>query len=55
MPRQSRRLSKSKVYHAMIRGNEGKKIFLDDDDRTRFIETLRDKNKENYSRYMPIA
>jgi len=47
MPRQSRRLSKSKVYHVMIRGNEGKKIFLDDDDRTRFIETLRDKNKEN--------
>jgi REP element-mobilizing transposase RayT len=31
----------------MTRGNEGKKIFLDDDDRIRFIEILKDKNKEN--------
>lgn len=46
MPRQMRKLSKSRVYHVIIRGNERKKIFLDDDDRTRFIDTLWDKKKE---------
>lgn len=33
MPRVRRQLSKSKVYHVMVRGNERKKIFLDDADR----------------------
>ena len=31
----------------MLRGNEQKKIFLCDEDRKRFIETLREKGKEN--------
>lgn len=55
MPRQMRRQSKSKIYHVMIRGNERKNIFLDDEDRTRFINTLikvaglssREKNSNN--------
>lgn len=46
MPRVSRKLSRSKVYHVMIRGNERKKIFIDDEDRERFIGTIREKNKE---------
>lgn len=46
MPRQTRELSKSKVYHIMIRGNEKKDIFLDNEDRGKFISTLYDKNNE---------
>ncbi|NPV72564.1 MAG: transposase [Pelotomaculum sp.] len=46
MPRQIRRPSKSKVYHIMIRGNEKKKIFQDDDDRTKFIDILWNKQEE---------
>ncbi len=46
MPREGRRLSESKIYHIMIRGNERKYIFLDDEDKKRFIEILNEKNKE---------
>lgn len=46
MPRQMRKLSQSKIYHVMIRGNEKKDIFLDDEDRERFLYTIREKNKE---------
>lgn len=46
MPRQSRKLSKSKTYHVMIRGNERKPIFIDEEDRFRFIQTLCEKNKK---------
>jgi putative transposase len=46
MPRQMRKLSESKIYHVMIRGNEKKDIFLDDEDRARFLFTIREKNKE---------
>lgn len=45
MPRQSRILSKSKTYHVMIRGNERKSIFIDEEDKFRFIQTLCEKNK----------
>ncbi|MFT9497995.1 transposase, partial [Anaerosolibacter sp.] len=41
MPRYARRQSASKVYHVMIRGNERKEIFHDDEDRIRFLDTLR--------------
>jgi putative transposase len=46
MPRSGRRLSASKTYHVMVRGNERKEIFLDDDDRAWFISTLAEKNRE---------
>ncbi|MBP2661400.1 MAG: transposase like protein, partial [Firmicutes bacterium] len=46
MPRQGRQLSESKIYHVMIRGNARKNIFLDDEDKNRFIEILSEKNKE---------
>jgi putative transposase len=46
MPRQGRQLSKSKIYHVMIRGNERKNIFHDDEDKKGFIDILSEKNKD---------
>jgi len=52
MPRQSRKISSSKIYHVMIRGNERKDIFHDNEDKTKFIEILFSKNNDNqYSIY----
>ncbi len=45
MPRQQRNKSKSGYYHIMIRGNERKNIFLDEQDKSRFVEILNDKKK----------
>ena len=52
MPRYARTQSKSGVYHIMLRGNERKDIFYDDEDRVRFLGTL-NKMKEdgNYHIY----
>lgn len=46
MPRQSRKPSSSQIYHVMVRGNEKKDIFLDDVDRARFLDILRNKKRE---------
>ncbi len=46
MPRQARAYSDTGIYHIMIRGNEKKKIFLDDEDRRYFIGVLFDKLNE---------
>lgn len=46
MPRQGRQLSESKIYHVMIRGNEKKNIFLEDEDKKRFIEIVNEKNEK---------
>ncbi len=49
MPRQRRMLGESKTYHIMIRGNERKNLFIDNEDRVRLLDTLYEKNKEqNY-------
>lgn len=47
MPRVGRELSKTGIYHVMLRGNERRNIFMDDEDRMRFIDTLYKKSKEN--------
>gem|GEM_PF-1528208 len=47
MPRQIRVLSKTNIYHVMLRGNERKNIFIDDEDRLRFINILKIKAKES--------
>ncbi|MCX7748841.1 MAG: transposase [Clostridia bacterium] len=47
MPRQGRVLSKTGVYHLMVRGNEKRDIFLNDEDRLRFIDTLDEKKKDH--------
>lgn len=49
MPRQLRTYSDTGIYHVMIRGNEKKKIFLDDEDRSRFINSLFEKAFEENS------
>ncbi len=52
MPRYHRQQSPSKIYHVMLRGNEGKNIFVDDEDKARFLDTLkRMKEKDNYYLY----
>ena len=52
MPRRARRLSESRVYHVIIRGNERQKIFKHVEDKKRFIETLRLKRKELHYEYL---
>ncbi|SKC40454.1 REP-associated tyrosine transposase [Maledivibacter halophilus] len=47
MVRKRRELSSTGIYHIMIRGNEKRNIFLDDDDREKFINILFDKKKDN--------
>ncbi len=47
MSRQNRRLSSSHIYHIMFRGNSGRDIFLDDEDRKRFLYILTNKKKDN--------
>jgi putative transposase len=52
MPRHARVLSKTQVYHIMLRGNELKNIFYDDDDKDRFVNTLfLKKESDRYSLY----
>ena len=52
MPRESRKRSESKIYHVMIRGNERRQIFLDDDDKIRFIDIVKEKKQnQNYAIY----
>ena len=46
MPRQARIFSDTGVYHIMMRGNDKGRIFLDDDDRRRFIFKLFEKASE---------
>ncbi|GAB6179251.1 hypothetical protein JCM14036_05700 [Desulfotomaculum defluvii] len=52
MPRYSRQKSESSIYHIMVRGNEKKRIFLDDQDRKKFLGILeRTKYISNYGIY----
>jgi len=46
MPRKPRQLSNSGIYHVMIRGNEKRNIFQDDEDRNKFLYILKMKNEE---------
>lgn len=49
MPRTARLQSNSGIYHIMIRGNEKKDIFFDEEDRARFLDTLfKMKADDNY-------
>lgn len=49
MPRQAREKGEFSTYHVIQRGNERKNIFLSDDDKLRFLETLaRMKAKYNF-------
>jgi REP element-mobilizing transposase RayT len=53
MPRYARKRSSSKVYHVMLRGINRMPIFLDNDDRNRFLETIsRMKKEREYEIYV---
>ena len=43
MARLQRKYSNTGYYHIMLRGNERKKVFLDDEDRLKFIEIIHKK------------
>ncbi len=43
MPRYSRTLSKTQIYHVMLRGNNREKIFIDNEDKDRIINILYEK------------
>lgn len=47
MPRTQREKSRSGYYHVMIRGNERKNIFNDEDDKLFFLETVKEKMQGN--------
>ena len=47
MPRNARQVSKTHIYHVMLRGNERKNIFLEVEDKVRLIETLYHKKQNN--------
>ena len=52
MPRESRKRSESGVYHIMLRGINKQRIFEDDEDYRRFLETLVKYREEcGYSLY----
>ena len=47
MSKQRRKLSSSQIYHVMLRGNSGRDIFIDDEDKHRFLNILTNKKKDN--------
>ena len=52
MPRKARKLSSTNIYHVMIRGNRKQDIFLEDEDRLKFIKILKKvKQKGEYELY----
>jgi putative transposase len=52
MSRRAREKSISLMYHVMIRGNERREIFIDDEDRFRFVETMkRYKSEKKFEMY----
>jgi putative transposase len=46
MSRNQRRLSKTGIYHVMLRGNEKKNVFIDDEDKIKIIEVIENKKRE---------
>ncbi|MCX7708241.1 MAG: transposase [Clostridia bacterium] len=46
MPRYPRADSKTGIYHVMLRGNERKNIFIDEEDKDRFVETMLEKKRD---------
>lgn len=47
MPRNARVLSKTGIYHVMLRGNERKDIFCDEEDKTKFLDLLYAKKEDD--------
>ena len=52
MPRVARKISKTKVYHIILRGNDRQDIFFDEQDYKKFIkEIIRTKEKYKFDLY----
>ena len=47
MPRIARSKHENAIYHIMSRGNNRERIFFNDDDKSRYLETLK-RYKEKY-------
>jgi len=47
MPRQSRKLSKTGIYHVMLRGNERKSLFPEEEDYRKFLQVLTHKKRDD--------
>jgi len=47
MPRQRRKLSKTGTYHIMLRGNERKSIFPEEEDYRKFLQILANKKRDD--------
>jgi putative transposase len=45
LARQARSKSELGIYHVMLRGNERKSIFLDEEDKNRFVEIMLQKRE----------
>lgn len=46
MPRQKREFSPTHIYHVMVRGNTGRDIFIDDEDRQKLLKVINNKKRE---------
>ena len=52
MPRYARKRSSTGIYHVMLKGIDGRDIFLDDEDKEKFIENmLKARDKGNFELY----
>ena len=47
MPRQRRKLSKTGIYHVMLRGNERKSLFPKEEDYRKFLQILTNKKRDD--------
>ena len=47
MPRKARKLSKTGIYHVLLRGINQQQIFQDDEDNLKFLEILKECSKAN--------
>lgn len=45
MPRQGRQQSQTNIYHIVTRGNERKEIFIDEEDKIKYLNILYEKKK----------
>jgi len=55
MPRRGRKKSRSGIYHIVLRGINKQRIFEDDQDYPKFLETIKTHKKPVAIKYMPIA
>lgn len=46
MPRQKRILSPTQIYHIMVRGNAGRDVFIEEEDRQKLLKIIINKKRE---------